>query len=49
MLNCIKPNQLINIVEELLTREYKDCDIQAILGENILRVIDNNNKKLKLH
>lgn len=42
MLKCIKPNQLVDIVEELLLRKYKDSDIQAILGENILRVINNN-------
>ncbi|MBA2648459.1 MAG: membrane dipeptidase [Legionella sp.] len=42
MLTCIKPNQLVDVVEELLERDYIETDIQAILGENILRVIDQS-------
>lgn len=41
-IKSIKPAQLINIVEELLERNYADKNIQAILGENILRVIEQN-------
>jgi membrane dipeptidase len=46
MLDCIKPNQLVEIVEELLNRQYTDHDIQLILGENILRVIDTKLRKI---
>lgn len=47
MLTCIKPNQLIDIVEELLNRQYTDHDIQLILGENILRVIEHTHTMQK--
>ena len=46
MLTCIKPHQLVDIVEELLERKYTESDIQAILGKNILRVIDHNQKNI---
>lgn len=41
MLKCIHPNQLTQIVEELLKRNYSVEDIYAILGGNFLRVIEN--------
>ncbi len=44
MLNCIKPNQIVEIVSELLERKYSENDIRLILGENILRVIEANQK-----
>lgn len=37
--HCIKPHQLIEIVEILLQRGYKEQDIKNILGGNYLRVI----------
>ena len=47
MFTCIKPIQLVDVVEELFNRQYSDNDIKAILGENFLRVIEchqiNNN------
>lgn len=42
MFTCIKPSQLVDVVEELLIRKYKPEAIKAILGENMLRVIDLN-------
>lgn len=42
MFTCIKPTQLIDIVQELLERQYSVSDIKAILGENFLRVIDQH-------
>lgn len=52
MFTCIKPTQLINIVEELLQRQYSANDIKSILGENFLRVIEQHqnltsNRQLK--
>lgn len=44
MFTCIKPNQLIDVVEELLVRHYSVSDIKAILGENFLRVIEQHQK-----
>jgi microsomal dipeptidase-like Zn-dependent dipeptidase/gamma-glutamyl-gamma-aminobutyrate hydrolase PuuD len=34
-------NEMINITVELLRRQYKASDIRKILGENLLRVMDN--------
>lgn len=42
MFTCIKPSQLIDVVEELLQRQYSTNDIKAILGENYLRVIERH-------
>jgi membrane dipeptidase len=42
MFTCIKPSQLVDVVEELLIREYSEEAIKAILGGNMLRVIDKN-------
>lgn len=45
MLACIKPRQLIEIVEELLKRDYSENAIRLILGENMLRVIELSQEK----
>jgi len=37
--NCIRPHQLIEIVEILLQRGYTETDIENILGRNYLRVV----------
>lgn len=45
MFTCIKPDRLIEVVEELLTRQYSPGEIKAILGENMLRIIDIHTPK----
>jgi membrane dipeptidase len=42
MFTCIKPAQIVDIVEELLQRRYSVNDVKAILGENFLRVIEQH-------
>ena len=42
MFTCIQPAQIIDIVEELLQRQYSNQEIKAILGENFLRVIEQH-------
>ena len=42
MFRSIRADQIIEIAEELLMRQFSEDDIKAILGGNILRVIDEH-------
>lgn len=42
---CVQPEQLVEIVEILLTRGYAEADILAILGGNILRVMQAHDRR----
>jgi membrane dipeptidase len=40
---CLKPEDLLSVVELLLQRGYSENDIKGILGKNILRLMRSKN------